>query len=226
MSKNKLWIFGDSFCTAMYLPSDDLGWPIILANKLGLECSNFAKVACDNFYIYASYLANKSFIADQDLVIIGWSHPSRKSFVLDRNNPEHNVVIDQSFLYKLYQQEFIRSNNHPQVNDDYSKLLHLTPRDSGIQFYDNWFKNYYSKFEQNCNFQSYFDSVKATCPAKYVPFFFSKKSTNQVDVSGAGYMLEFVLENNVAISEENLHLTEQGHKMWAEYLFNVIDSAA
>ena len=67
------------------------------------------------------------------------------------------------------------------------------------KYYDTWFKNYYNAYEQKCNFQSYFDSIKSTCPGYYLPFFFSKESINGIDISGvtnAGFMAEFILPFN------------------------------
>jgi hypothetical protein len=102
-----LWVFGDSLSLPFDLEFADQGWPSLLSKKLNAELKNFAEVAADNFFIYSCYLENKKYIQSGDLVVAGWSHPSRKSFVLDRNNSAQVQVIDDSYVYHTHQ-EFIR----------------------------------------------------------------------------------------------------------------------
>ena len=169
-----LWVFGHSVCLPYDLGPGEPGWADILAQELGLQLQNFAQQAADNFYIYASYQENKQYITDQDLVIVGWSHPSRKSFVLDRQNLNHMAVLDASLVYKLHTAELIRSyNSQPPAFGHWAKLQ---PSQTGKRFYDTWFTDYYSEYEQQLNLQSYCDSVKSTSAGKYVPFFSAKKA--------------------------------------------------
>jgi lysophospholipase L1-like esterase len=213
-----VWIFGDSLSTACDLKSDDHSWPNLLGRKLKTNCKNYARVAADNFFIYSSYLEQKQNIQSQDIVIIGWTHFSRKSFVLDRSNPEHNNAINQSFVYQLQDYEFIRSKNV--VADTLSKWAMMFPKNTGKKFYDTWFNNYYSTFEQKCNLQSYIDSVLLSCPGKHLPFFFSKESVKNLSVCNTNFILDFIIEHNVAISPSNMHLNIHGHKLWSEHLYN------
>jgi hypothetical protein len=216
----KLWVFGHSVCLPYGLESQSLGWAEMLGSELQIEVKNFAQPGADNFYIYASYQQNKIHIQAEDIVIVGWSHPSRKSFVLERENPVHISALSQSLTYKLKDHELIRSNN---VNSRaYSKLSNLEPINTGKQFYDVWFMNYYSRYEQALNLQSYFDSVKHSCVGQYIPFFFSKESVENLDVDGAGFILEFVRDNRVFLSPSDMHPNAQGHQLWAEHLKKLI----
>lgn len=216
----KIWIFGQSMATAFNLPEEQ-GWPRLLAERYQLDYVNLAKSASDNFYIYSQYLEVKNNIKVDDLVIIGWSHPSRKVFVLDRQNPQHLNVLEKSIYYKTENHEFFRNKNP--LNDSITKFLDLSPKESGINFYDTWFLNYYSNFEQRCNFQSYLDSVEFTCPAFYVPFYFSKESVEDIRHKGHFYMVDFIIENDCAISTEDCHLNTKGHQLWANLLIKHID---
>lgn len=218
----KLWVFGPSMCLPHDLKDPSLGWPSLLANKLSAELRNMSQVAVDNLYIYSCYLEHSQHIDKNDVVVIGWSHPSRKSFVYDPENPKHVDVSPSSFNYNNGRVQFIRSKNT--VNDTAAKWSLLSPKNSGKKFYDTWFNDYYSDYEQNCNLQSYYDSVKLTCSGFYIPFFFSEESVKDVTVTGAGYMLEFVTDNNVAIADNNMHLNEQGHIMWADNLLEYYDT--
>ena len=223
--KPKIWIFGHSVCLPYGLAEGTQGWADILSNKLGFDLINFARPATDNFFIYQCYLHYKNQIRKQDIVIISWSHYSRKSFVLNRSLESQTSVLDNSLHYVTGDHEFIRSVN-TSVNNA-TKWLVMKPINRGIAYYDNWFENYYNPYEQKCNFQSYFDSVRLTCTGQYIPFFLSKESVEDIDISGipnAGYMVEFILENNVMIGSDDIHLNEYGHKLWAEQIFKAIDS--
>ena len=218
---NTLWIFGPSMCLPFDLDREEDGWPYLVSQRLEMTCQNFSKSAADNFFIYHCYLEARDQIKKDDIVIIGWSHPSRKSFVLDRSNAKQIAILNNSIYYKTQTQEFIRSNNA--IKDTWQKFLQLKkPSNKGVEYYDTWFTEYYSEYEQRCNFQSYFDSVEHTCKGFYIPFFFSKESTNGIDVDGAGYMADFVLEHDVAISKDNCHLNKIGHKLWADNLIKYI----
>jgi len=213
-----LWVFGHSLCLPFSLDQSSTGWAEILAGKLGYKLKNFAKPAVDNFYIYCCYLENQKKISKQDLVIIGWSHYSRKLFTVNRNNSEHVKIFDQSLQYTCADIEFMR--NRGKASGDPSKWVSLKPIDKGIFFYDNWYKNYYSEFEQKINFQSYLHSTSATCSGTYLPFYFSKESVEGVDIDQvhAGYVTEFIIENNLSISEKDFHFSEHGHATWAKHL--------
>ena len=217
---SKLWVFGQSMSLPYNIRSPGLGWPSLLSKKLNIEYNNYAQAGADNFFIYHTFLENLNNIKDQDLVIIGWSHPSRKSFVIDHGNPVHQEARKQSLVYKTKTKQLFRSDNSS-LNTQQKWSL-LTPSSTGIDFYDNWFDNYYSLYEQTCNFVSYTDSVRLKCPGIYVPFYFSKESVQDLTLDGAGYMLDFIIDNNVAISKDDYHLTEYGHQLWSDHIYNYI----
>lgn len=216
-----IWIFGHSMCLPFDMPDESLGWPHLVSRELGIEYQNLAQNASDNFFIYTSYQHHRHRIATDDIVVIGWSHPSRKTFVLDRTNPVHVENIDKGLLYRVGEVELIRSLNP--VQDTMSKWLNMIPRNRGNRFYDTWFTDYYSDFEQMTNFGAYMDSVRLTCPGLYVPFYFNQESVKDLDVKGAGYYLDFALANKLYISEQNVHLNEQGHRQWAKVLLQYIN---
>jgi hypothetical protein len=217
---SKLWVFGQSMSLPYNIGLPELGWPSLVSKKLNIQHENYSQAGADNFFIYHTFLENLNNINDQDLVIIGWSHPSRKSFVVNSDNPVHQEARKQSLVYTTKTKQIFRSNNSF-LNTE-KKWSKLTPASTGINFYDNWFDNYYSLYEQTCNFLSYTDSVKLKCPGMYVPFYFSKESIQDLNLVGAGYMLDFIKENNVAISKDDYHLNEHGHQLWADHIYNYI----
>lgn len=211
-----LWVFGDSLSLPYHLDDETQGWPYLLSKSLGMSLENFAKPAADNFYIYYCYQSNLDKIKDDDLIVIGWSHPSRKSFVLDRSNPSHLDIVDSSFVFPGKNIDFIRSNN--KLNDTKTKMLNLRPKNTGKKFYDTWFENYYSDKEQKINFQSYIDSTLYTSPCTMLHFFFSKESVVDINASGIGHMLDFIIENDLYLNENDMHPNLQGHREWASII--------
>ena len=213
LTKPKLWIFGPSMCQAHGVPQED-AWPYLLANKINAVCENHAEIAADNFFIYSCYLENRKYINSIDTVIVGWSHPSRKSFVFDENNPLHQEIINTSLVYAQLKHKFMRSNNP--VNDSFAKWAGVFSKPKSNKFYDNWFNNYYSEYEQNINFQSYYDSVEYTVPCRYIPIYFSKESVSNVSIEPTLFYLDFALDNKCNIGENDYHLNKHGHQLFTD----------
>jgi len=203
-----IWIFGDSLSTAYNLADKSLGWPAILGKKLNSSYKNFAQRSADNFFIYSSYYENLKDIKKDDIVIIVWSHHNRKSFVLDRDNSTHIDNIVNGKVFKVKDKEFFRSQNP--VNDNRQKMLSLLPKVTGNAYYDTWFNNYYSEYEQLRHLQCYQDSVTLNCPGRYYPYFFND-------------VLNWIKDNNVAISQNDQHFNKDGHRLWAKKLLEEIN---
>lgn len=219
-----LWIFGHSVCLPYNLKNKAQAWPDIVSNQLNINCINLAQAASDNFFIYQCYLHHLPQIGPDDIVIISWSHYSRKSFVLNHDNPIQMAIVNQGMRYQTGKHEFIRGSN-TSLNDA-NKWVNMKPVNRGVPYYDHWFQNYYSEYEQRCNFQSYFDSVQLTCPGIYLPFFLNKESVQNINISNipnAGYMAEFILDNQVMISLEDMHLNTLGHQLWANHIIKCLD---
>jgi lysophospholipase L1-like esterase len=215
-----IWVFGDSLSIPYNLTDGQKGWPEILSLLLDSEIKNFARPAADNFYIYHSYKSNLLNIKAGDIVVIGWSHFSRKSFVYDDKNPIHTQNVNHSFVYESKGTQFIRSRNLPDNRS--AKWVNFLPKETNKPFYDIWFRDYYSEEEQKTNLMSYYYAVASTCPGIYVPFFFSKDGVD--NLKAAGHALEFIMSNNCFISEKDSHFSSEGHRLWANHLMNYIKS--
>jgi len=223
MTERTLWIFGSSLCLPFNLNESAVAWPNLLANKLNITCKNFSEPGADNFFIYQNYLYHKKHISPYDTLIILWSHYSRKSFVYDQNNPEQLAVYDCSLQYRTGSQTFIRNVNPA---SSIRGWLSMKPRDTGKSYYDKWFKNYYSEYEQKCNFRSYLDSVYLNAPCRYFPLFFSRESVEGIDIDSTvktEYVSDYILEHNLSISDSDGHLSPNGHRILADHLYNLFD---
>lgn len=219
---NKLWIFGHSLCLPFNLEDTQIGWANQLAEMLKLDLVNLSEPAVDNFFLYYKFLEYKSQINKDDIVVFGWSHYSRKLFMIDEKNPKHTQVIGTSLTYHTPKVNFMR--NHNAVQGDPKKWLSMKPASRGVEFYDTWYNDYYNELEQKTHLQSYLDAVKYTCPGMYIPFYFSKESVEGVDIGEfhAGYATEFIIENQVSISNSDFHFNKVGHTMWADHIKNAI----
>lgn len=214
----KLWVFGHSVCLPYGLDESCQGWADMLAHALNSQLENLASPGVDNFYIYYQYQQVRDKISHDDFVVIGWSHYSRKLFEVDHTNQEHNKVVEKSLTYDTPHAKFMRNGNP--MSGTAKNWLNMRPQPRGVAFYDTWYRDYYSELEQKINFQSYLDAVRLTCAGHYLPFYFSKESVQGVDIDPchAGFVTEYILENNLSISEQDLHFHQAGHKIWAQHI--------
>lgn len=217
----KLWVFGDSNSLPQWLDKADQGWPVILAKQLGCELTNFAQAGVDNWFIYQSILQSIDQIQSNDCVVIGWSHPNRKVFVLDRTNPEHLGAIPQSSLYQDHGREFFRSNGAERSN--LVKVLTFEPDASGIKFFDRWFADYHHEYEQQIQFQAYVDSISIRLPGS-TQFYFSSQSIKNIQIGEPNPLciLDFILENKYNLTDTDYHANPEGHQKWSELLLDRI----
>lgn len=215
-----LWVFGHSGCLPFNLPNG-IGWTEQIANKLNISHQNFATAAADNLFIYHSFISNLSKITPNDIVIIGWSHPNRKSFVLDRSNRSHAKAIDNGCMIFDSTPEFFRSQGI--LTNTKEKWLSMAPQNLGNEFFDTWFERYHHEYECQLNMQAYLGSVSNCVPCKYMPFYFSRDSLRNKSES-AFYWLEFIIENQYWISESDLHLSQEGHNKMAELFLQMLDN--
>ncbi len=214
----KVWIFGASNCLAWRIPQQQ-SWAQILSDRFGYTLVNMAADASDNLLIY--HKLNKSLpnINDDDIVIVGWSHPNRKTFVFEQSNPIHQQVTRGQCI--IYDDEpiFFRSDNVGSP-DHWKKWLSLKPKNQGIEFFDRWFMDYFSDHESRLNLQAYMDSASMVLQrCRYRSFYFSSESVQGIRNVGPDslFYLDYVLENKVAISENDAHANVQGHQMIADF---------
>ena len=219
VESHNLWIFGDSNCLPYSLSKKDTGWDTIIATELQASLRNFAQVATDNFFIFNCLMDNLKDIGDQDTVIIGWTHPYRKTFIYDPIRHEH--LLEISMAYDTNTNKFIRSKrNDADVKDNLAKWTHMHPDDSGVDYYDKWFKNYFSETEQKVNSQCYMLAAQELLADKrYLPFYFSMESVDGFTVDNKKMcVVDFIKENNLQISDDDAHMSYKGHDLWSKEL--------
>ena len=224
MIKKTLWVFGHSLCLPYDLDNNTAGWANILSNKLKYKLKNFSCPAACNFYIYNTFLEQKKNIKKNDIIIIGWSHPSRKTFIYDNKNKTHQKILNDCLILKSKNKKFIRSNR----TNSHVWTAITKPHEADSTYFDNWFFEYFNDQEQQINFQGYFDSVALSLQNyNYIPFYFNKESIENLQLeshknSYKNCIIEFILKNKCYISKNNLHLNTEGHHKWYEYMYYII----
>lgn len=214
-----LWIFGQSACTGYNLENPADFWGNKFADSIGChETLNFAQPGCDNLYIYHTIVQNYKKIKSKDIVIVGWSHPNRKTFVLEK---DLDPITQANSLMYPGSPVFFRST--PKFPNDAEKWSRLQPINKGVVFYDRYFTTYHSSVESKLNFQAYLTSARALLKAHYLPFYFSKESIQDIDVEGF-YWFDWIIANQVWISESDLHPNQKGHELLADVLIDLYNT--
>lgn len=152
---------------------------------------------------------------------MAWSHPNRKCFVLDQHNPEHLRQIEKGAQVYHGTPAWFRSQ--VRTGSDVNRWLNMAPRKRGDVFFDTWFRDYHSEHEQRLNFGAYHDSVmiKAVC-AVYTMYFSQESILGLRTRDDALCYLEFVLENGVALDQNDLHCNAQGHRLLAQKIHSTL----
>jgi len=149
--------------------------------------------------------------------VVFWTHPNRKSFVYDPDNPLHDNEIKNGALVYKHNQIFFRSNNQ-KANNGPTGWAAMRPMSRGNKFFDTWFMNYFSEHEQRLSMMSYVDSGLAKITCKKTFGYFSQESINHMKVNDPLCYLEFVLNTQSQISDQDLHCNAKGHELLADIL--------
>ena len=199
---DNIWIFGDSFSTN-YDVDVAHSWPEIIGQKLNRQVRNFAHEAVDNFFIYNNYVDQKPLIKSTDIVLLQWTTPARKMFIFDKNNTTHQQVInDTDIVITRNNVTYFRSGHRP------GKWLgNLTTRDSGVKFFDEWYRNYFDITESEVNLQAYQQA---------------SKEPNTVHLHFSD-ILNYIKQHELYISKDDLHPNAQGHQQLANAIMEKIN---
>ena len=221
-----LWIFGHSVCTNIGLPPSCLSWPEIISKNNNYRLKNHAQAASDNLAIFTGIVESLKFISSDDTVIVGWSHPCRKTFVYESDNLYQQECLNNSMKIQTLEKTFIRSKGYyggPNNPNNVSFWKTMSPVNKNIPYYDDWYKKYFSITEQQINFTSYLFAVeKMLHRHQYLAFYFSKNSLDNVSYQYSNrdlFWLEFIEQHkSYRISDTDHHFNADGHQQWASLI--------
>lgn len=183
----------------------------------------------DNLAIYSRIMEYKAEMTSDDLIIVGWSHPSRKSFVWDQTVVAQQGIDPEHIIHYPGKISWFRSLNRGSrfwSIDNWTRSLDRIRRDTGNVYFDIWYKDYYADSETRLNFRAYLDSARAQIPGRYIPFYFSRESVTDVCDADGPFYLDMILENHWYIHEQDLHANAHGHMALAKALIYKIESVS
>ena len=224
-----LWVFGHSACTNYNLPNSE-SWPSLLSKKIGCELINQSYPASDNLVIFTSIIESNHKINTGDLVVVGWSHPLRKTFVFNKDNLHQQHCLNKSMKIETPKQTFIRSQGtYGDANANITFWQNMVPVKKSIEYYDDWYDRYFNITEQKINFQAYLNATKTLLKGKkYLPFYFSKESVRGVLLENKNddlYWLEYLKSNkDYRISDKDHHFNAVGHQQWSNVIFDKLNA--
>jgi len=219
-----IWTFGDSFSTIWErMIRKNLGqrykeykgyqpkiFSQYLSTRLDMKANQLGIGGADNYTIFDNIINNIDTMVSGDIVIIGWSHPSR--FRLEKNNKWHtiydpNPMIDNlpTHLSELY--KFIDVNTIQQIRIN---RMHSLYWDEVI----NWSKLLTTLFELK-NIKIIFWTPFVLCKdvtlkKQLLPDdWYIGSSLNRLDVDTNGII-------------DDSHFSEESHKKLADILYEKI----
>jgi hypothetical protein len=221
----KLWIYGASNCLPWRLETAAQCWTNILAKQSEMELINRSREGCDNLYLYHALCQDLACHSPEDTVIVAWTHPNRKTWVLDESNPDHVEQVSKGALVYPGDPTFFRNNNSKR-SSGLTQWANFLPISSGNPFFDTWFANYHNDHEQRLNFHAYVNSANAKISCKKFFMYFSRESIHNVITDVELTYLEFVLDSGNWIDKDDLHCNPQGHVELAEIIWKKLSSTA
>jgi hypothetical protein len=240
---NKLWTFGCSF-TAEWFPVGLKGitsnydlymswrggtlpdvWPTLLANKLNMKINNMAIGGNSNYGIINQFYDVCDQIKENDIIIFGWTQVSRFIMANFKEEIMNHVLVCETdysgtYLSKKSLEEIFYNRTHPLWVNEVHKWIFMTnayANKVGAKIY-HWTSDS-NIFDKNSKFAN---------DEKYIII----KNEKYPNYDLLGYLslpCHYKCNDYIAkISDEtkNLvmdnHMSEYGHKMQAEYLYDHI----
>lgn len=223
----KLYTFGCSFTAGVGLETPTTtAYPSILGNKIGIKNINFGIPGSSNDSIFrTTFDSLKNYIKKDDLIVIQWTHYIRKEIPIFYDNKRFEIYAP-SCLYPIepgildikenrVKSKYLGKNNDKirlEIVDKYKAFFNqyiekALQEDYQIQTTENYIHSLYNYLEYGgYNHLHFFgwDSCKT-------PYNFDYSKIIQNETFG-GYT------NTIG----NDHPNEEGHEMWAEFMYKKI----
>lgn len=138
----RILIFGDSFsCEFKHMCKEYVEWKKyepenfgeIISKKLNLDYLNYAIGGIDNYTIFHSIIKND--INDDDILIIGWTNPSRFRLVDNPNNSwmtflptlnyDNFYCISKNTINEIFYNRVLNDVSHPLCVDEVNDFINI-----------------------------------------------------------------------------------------------------
>lgn len=236
---SKLLAYGCSFSSFINIEPEEI-YPHLVSQNLNLELKSYAFPALCNEEIYSRLVSSLDEIQSGDLITYQFTFPSRKGFIVDYSHYETSAGFfndsGKSRNERLKKNPFADQAivDYLIANADYTqkllyyplqraiKLLKYLEKEKNIKFRLLFINNEYDEYISRMTGPKHALRTDNKTAYEIQDRFFIDFSRNiiRMDDNSTG-IVEYVMANNLTVSEHDSHPGREGHK----YLANKIISS-
>lgn len=214
-------------CSTAIKHRDTNSWVKLAADLLGLEAVNYGEKAVDNNYIYHTVLTNLDAMPKDSLVVVGWADVSSRLFSSAGVDQD---IVNNSLTYPgLGSDLWIRS---PGRNDGVWDGNFDYKQTTGNDYYDTYFHKYYNEYIAELELLQKVSSLHSILSDNNIRHVFTAnknlpcmnivRHANWFFPEDLG-IVEYTKHADLAISDTNCHLTDEGHDVVAELFVDYLN---
>jgi hypothetical protein len=219
-------------------------WPWILANDLNLTLNVHGYPAICNSYI-ASEILNHVDRFEDGIVIVLWSHWSRTTFCMETGDGVYSEVKGDSLSYASHSNTddivWMRSKGLP--TKTWRNVFSPKQNNYSLPYYDYYFQHYYNDHQAHLETTEKMLLIKTILEKNNINYIFTAEdkalfsdgfpesaralvmleSANWFFPDNSG-MLDLTRKHKWYVSQNDLHLTNKGHREVAKLFHNSIST--
>lgn len=232
-----LYSFGCSFSWPTNI-QDGKSFPLIVAEKLNYQHKQNAFPALCNDEIFSRFCSSISEIQDNDIVLYQFTFPVRKGFVVNNSDYESSAGF-----FADVNANPDKLKNNPFVNQEMIDFLFLNSKFIDLSLYfivqrvvsilEYFKKTKEVKYKLLFINKEYEDIVNAMNSEKtqlrydkpdydLTERFFINYMDKVINFDGTFGMLDFVYNNELTVSKQDSHPSQEGHNKIAEYIIKTL----
>lgn len=235
---SKLLTYGCSFSSNISIEPEEI-YPYLVAQKLQLELKSYAFPALCNDEIYSRLVGSLDEIENNDVILYQFTFPSRKGFIVDYSHYEtsagffndsgksrnetlkKNPFADQDIVDYL----ILNADNTQKLLyftlQRTIKLLKYLQKEKNIKFRVLFINDEYDEYilRMNAQKQPLRTDNKTAYEIQDRFFLDFDKNVVRMDDNSSG-IIEYIMANNLTVSEHDSHPGREGHKYLANKILN------
>lgn len=235
---SKLFCYGCSFSSNISIEPEEI-YPYLVAQKLQLELKSYAFPALCNDEIYSRLVGSLDEIENNDVILYQFTFPSRKGFIVDYSHYETSAGFfndsGKSRNERLKKNPFADQDivDYLILNaDNTQKLLYFTlqrtikllkylQKEKNIKFRVLFINDEYDEYilRMNAQKQPLRTDNKTAYEIQDRFFLDFDKNVVRMDDNSSG-IIEYIMANNLTVSEHDSHPGREGHKYLANKILN------
>lgn len=212
-------------CNTTVKHKDTNSWVQIASNLLNVDYVNYGEKAIDNNYIYHTTISKLDSITTNDIVLVGWTDISSRLFGSTNVNQD---IVDNSLKFTVGDQTWIRSVGKQDGIWDGNFNYHHT---FGNKYYDTYFQQYYNEYIAKLELFQKISSLHSILKERNIKHIFTSNKNilftlhNNINWFYPDHLgiVDYTKHANLAISDTNCHLTNDGHKIVANLFVDYLN---